>query len=94
MRESLGELLKRLGKRQADCGITQVAVSYINTGKRQARPTTITRIAQATGQAEDTIRAACDESWSRAHPSPPPAIGPVSDGQERQSPATHNQQEG
>lgn len=81
MSETLGELLKRLGKRQADCGITQVAVSYINTGKRQARPSTIARIAQATGQDEATIRAACKASWQRAHASPATAIGPVADGQ-------------
>jgi hypothetical protein len=87
MNEGLGELLKREGKRQADCGLTQVAISYINTGKRQARQTTITKIAQATGIAEAAIRAACDESWNRAHPTPP--VGPGSDGQDGTSSVGH-----
>ncbi len=80
MSDTLGDLIRRSGRTQSTCGISQVGASLIHRGLRRARGSTIARIAQALGVSTDLVAAACDESWRRAHLPSAPAVGPGTEG--------------
>jgi transcriptional regulator with XRE-family HTH domain len=56
-----------------------VTVSRIARGAVRARASSCQAIANALGVPVETVVAACDESWNRAHPAA--SVGPMSDGQ-------------
>ena len=91
MPADLRELLHSRGRSMAEVlGSTRtVTVSRLARGICQAQARTIRALAESLALPVEHVAAACDESWRRAHPSPPaPAVGPVAHGQPTPQPET------